>query len=153
MMNIHLLVIGRDERFLSTAQTMMEKEKIHTMTASSEAEALRMIDQKPVDVVILNLEMADRGGKGFLSKIKRQHPLVEVIMMTDHASVASAIEGLKSGAFDYIIKPCDVSRVVEKIREAKRKKMFMEEKINKSKVDRIISHPMAVFDNDAEDKE
>ena len=151
MMNIHLIIVDHEERFLSTAKTLMEKEGIYTKTASSGAEALRMLSENPIDVVILNVEMPGMGGMEILFKIKQRQPLVEVIMMADHASVASAIEGLKNGAFDYIIKPCNIQAVLGKIEEARKKKMFAEEKIHKSKVDRIISHPMALFDNGSED--
>jgi DNA-binding NtrC family response regulator len=151
MMNIHLLIVDHDERFLSTAKALMEKEGIYTKTAFSGAESLRILSTSPIDVVILNVEMPGMGGMEILFKIKQRQPLVEVIMMTDHASVASAVEGLKNGAFDYIMRPCKIPAVLGKIQQACKKKIFAEEKIRKSKMDRIISHPMALFDNGSED--
>jgi DNA-binding NtrC family response regulator len=64
-----------------------------------------------------------------LKEIKRQFPLVEVIMLTGHATVESAIEGMKLGAFDYLMKPSDIDLLVEKVTEAAAKKRRHEEKI------------------------
>ncbi len=69
-------------------------------------------------------------------------------MLTGHASVESAVEGLKLGAFDYVMKPCAIEDMLAKAKEAFEKKHAMEEKIRKAKIERIISHPMAVFEKD-----
>ncbi|MFO8090564.1 MAG: response regulator [Desulfatiglandaceae bacterium] len=53
-----------------------------------------------------------------LREIKKKHPLTEVIMLTGHATVDSAIEGIKEGAFDYLMKPCELEELIEKIRKA-----------------------------------
>jgi DNA-binding NtrC family response regulator len=85
-----------------------------------------------------------------LKKIKQENPDTEVILLTGHASVQSAVEGLKLGAFDYLTKPSTVAEIEAKVNEAFDKKKIKEDRIHKAKLDRIISHPMAVFDNDIE---
>lgn len=69
-------------------------------------------------------------------------------MLTGHASVDSAVDGMRLGAFDYLMKPCDITDMLKKIQEAFIKKQVTEEKIQKLQVERIISHPMAVFDKE-----
>jgi DNA-binding NtrC family response regulator len=64
-----------------------------------------------------------------LQKIKTAYPLVEVVMLTGHATVESAIEGMKMGALDYLMKPCDMDVLLAKVTEAKAKKSKQEEKI------------------------
>ena len=101
-------------------------------------------------MVILDVKMPGLGGMETLRKIKLKHPLVEVIMLTGHASVESAVEGLKLGAFDFVTKPCDISILMTKISEARKKKEAVEERIRKAKTDEIIRHPLAIFDREEE---
>ena len=89
--------------------------------------------------------MPGMDGIEVLRRIKSDHPLVEVLMLTGHATMESAIDGLKLGAFDYLTKPCDIPVLKQKIMEAYDKRAAMLEKIQKAKFDRIISHPMEVF--------
>jgi len=73
-----------------------------------------------------------------LREIKRAHPLVEVVMLTGHATVETAIEGMKLGAFDYLMKPCEVEQLMAKVEEAKRKKGAQEQKILEARLKEII---------------
>ena len=68
-------------------------------------------------------------GNETLKEIKKQLPLVEVIMLTGHATVESAIDGLKSGATDYLMKPTEIDELIVKAKEAFRKRLAVEEKI------------------------
>ena len=144
-----LLLVDDEERFLSTSKILLEKRGITTITSSSGQDALNVLEDRRVDVVILDVKMPGMDGVQVLREIKRRFPLIEVIMLTGHASVESAVEGLKLGAFDYVMKPCDVPDLVEKARDACERKRAMEEKIRKARVDKIISHPLAVFDKES----
>lgn len=153
MSNVQLLIVDDEERFLETTSRLMEKRGIQTKSAASGTEALRIIDESPVDVVILDVKMPGMDGVETLKRIKRNYPLIEVIMLTGHGSVDSAVSGLRMGAFDYVMKPCDIPDLLSKVEEAYDKKKGMEEKIRKVQVDRIISHPMAVFDKGDSDRD
>ncbi|MBW1735547.1 MAG: response regulator [Deltaproteobacteria bacterium] len=151
MANMQLLLVDDEERFLETTKTLLERRGISVFTATSGLDALKVLDEHRIDVVILDVKMPGLDGVEVLRKIKQRFPLVEVVMLTGHATVESAVEGMRLGAFDYVTKPCDVSQLLEKAQEAFDKKAAMEEKIRKAKTERIISHPMAVFEED--DKE
>lgn len=146
MKNLQLLLVDDEERFLSTTKTLLDKRGVITHTAAGGREALRILDEKRVDVVVLDVKMPDMDGIETLRLIKQRYPLVEVVMLTGHASVDSAVDGMRLGAFDYLMKPCDITDMLKKIQEAFIKKQVTEEKIQKLRVERIISHPMAVFD-------
>jgi DNA-binding NtrC family response regulator len=74
-----------------------------------------------------------------LAEIKKRYPLVEVIMLSGHADVESAIEGMKQGAFDYLMKPCDIDQMIVKVTEAAAKKRQHEEKIIQARIKEITS--------------
>jgi DNA-binding NtrC family response regulator len=73
-----------------------------------------------------------------LQEIKKLHPLKEVIMLTGHATVESAIEGMKQGAFDYLMKPCDIDVLLSKVDEAVKKKQAHKQKIDQARIDKIV---------------
>ncbi len=148
MATIQLLLVDDEERFLHTTKILLEKRGVVTFTATNGADALKAMDEHRIDVVILDVKMPGIDGVAVLRKTKQKHPLVEVIMLTGHASVESAVEGLKLGAFDYVKKPCDISDLIAKVNEAHDKKHAMEEKIRKAQIDKIIRHPMAVFEKE-----
>ncbi len=120
------------------------------ITAANGLEAIKIVEEQHVDVVILDVKMPGLGGVEVLRKIKLKHPLVEVIMLTGHASVESAVEGLALGAFDYVTKPCDFFDLMKKVNEAYATRQAAEERIRKAKTEQIISHPLAVFDEQEE---
>lgn len=153
MSKMRLLLVDDEERFLATTRILLEKRGVETLTATNGSDALALLDEKPTDVVILDVKMPGMDGVEVLRRIKQKHPLVEVIMLTGHGSVESAVEGLKLGAFDYVMKPMDIPDLLAKAEEAHAKKQSMEEKIRKARVEKIISHPLAVFGKDKEDEE
>ena len=148
MKNLQLLLVDDEERFLSTTKSLLDKRGVITHTAPGGREALRILEENRVDVVVLDVKMPDMDGIETLRLIKQRYPLVEVVMLTGHASVDSAVDGMRLGAFDYLMKPCDITDMLQKIQEAFIKKQVTEQKIQKLQVERIISHPMAVFDKD-----
>ena len=101
-------------------------------------EALDKLEQSAkYEVVILDVKMPGIDGIETLKRIKKSHPLVEVIMLTGHATVESAIEGMKLGAFDYLMKPCDIDDLVSKVDEATARKQLHEEKIAQARIKEI----------------
>ena len=150
MATIQLLLVDDEERFLTTTKILLEKRGIHIFSATNGFDAIKFMDAHRIDIVILDVKMPGMDGVAVLREIKKKYPLVEVIMLTGHATIESAIEGLKLGAFEYITKPFDMLDLVEKINAAYAKKQAMEEKIRKAKIEKIIRHPMAVFDKNEE---
>jgi DNA-binding NtrC family response regulator len=132
MSTIRLLLVDDEEQFLATTKILLEKRGIETVTATNGVDALKILHERPIDVVILDVKMPGMDGVEVLREIKEKHYLAEVIMLTGHASVDSAVEGLKLGAFDYVMKPCDIPDLLAKVREAADKKEATEKKILKA---------------------
>jgi two-component system, OmpR family, response regulator CpxR len=89
-------------------------------------------------VVVLDVLMPGRGGVETLRELKQLQPILEVIMLTGNATVESAVEGMKLGAFDYLMKPCDTKELVEKIVKAYKRKSEQEERIRNAEIARIM---------------
>ncbi len=128
MASIRVLLVDDEEQFLATTKVLLDKRGIETVTATSGVEALTILEERPIDVVILDVKMPGMNGVEVLRMIKQRGYPLEVILLTGHAAVDSAVEGLKLGAFDYVMKPCDIPDLVAKIREAFENKLLKERK-------------------------
>ncbi len=129
-MHAKVLLVDDEAPFVDTLAKRLSKRDLTIVTAFSGAEALQKLDSEAnIDTVILDVKMPGMDGIETLKAIKNIHPLVEVIMLTGHATVESAIEGMKLGALDYLMKPCDIEILMTKVQEAKAKKIKQEEKI------------------------
>jgi len=140
-----IMLVDDEERFLATTQKLLTKKGIDVVTATSGAEALETLNHKYIHVVILDVKMPGMDGNDTLKEIKRQFPLVEVIMLTGHATVESAIDGLKSGATDYLMKPTGIDELIEKAREAFRKRLLLEEKILMAQSRKYMKSPREIL--------
>ena len=129
MEQMKMMLVDDEERFLSTTQKLLSRKGYDVLTASSGTDALDILRTHNVHVVILDVKMPGMDGIETLKAIKRNYPLVEVIMLTGHGTVDSAVEGLKSGATDYLTKPTDVQDLIEKAEEAFGKRRRLEDKI------------------------
>jgi two-component system NtrC family sensor kinase len=118
MTRANLLLVDDEERFLLTTKKLLEKRGYSVETASNGMEALEQLKHHSIQVVILDVKMPGMDGLATLKIIKRDFPLIEVIMLTGHATVASAVEGVKLGAADYLMKPADIDDISIKIEEA-----------------------------------
>lgn len=129
MEKMKMMLVDDEERFLSTTQKLLGKKGYDALTSTSGEEALQKLEMHNVHVVILDVKMPGMDGIETLKAIKRRFPLVEVIMLTGHGTVESAVEGLKSGATDYLTKPADISELIEKAEEAFGRRQRLEERI------------------------
>lgn len=129
MVKMRIMLVDDEERFLQTTQKLLAKNGIEAVTASSGGECLEKLEQELVHVVILDVKMPGMGGVETLKKIKQRHPRIEVIMLTGHATADSAVEGLKSGATDYLQKPTSIEDLIAKAEEAFSRHIAIEDKI------------------------
>jgi DNA-binding NtrC family response regulator len=136
-----VLVVDDEEDFLETLVNRLKKRKIDTYGAKSGEEALEIINSKTIDVVILDIKMpGGMDGIETLREIKRIQPLTEVVLLTGHASVETSIEGMKLGAFDYLLKPVKLEELLPKLLQAFEKKDTQDQKIRSAKVKEALKY-------------
>ncbi len=115
------MLVDDEERLLSTTKKLFEKLGFDVFTATSGKDALDLLDREEVHVVFLDIKMPGMDGIETLQQIKQKFPFVEVIILTGHASMEVAVEGLKLGAFDFLIKPVSMKELLENVEEASAK--------------------------------
>ena len=118
MDNIHVLIVDDEEDLAKTIAERLEIRGIHTQTASEGDKALNLIKSQPPDVVVLDLMMPGIGGLGILKQINLLGNKIPVILLTGYGSRERSIEGMNLGAFDYVLKPCNLDDLIIKIQEA-----------------------------------
>ncbi len=133
MGDFRVLVVDDEEDFRDTFIKRLRKRNLDVTGVESGEKALELIDNELFDVAILDVKMPGMGGVETLREMKKKRPLMEVIMLTGHASVESGIDGMKVGAFDYIMKPADIDELMAKMSQAYEKKSIHEEKIRQAK--------------------
>jgi DNA-binding NtrC family response regulator len=126
--NFSVLLVDDEEDFRSTLIKRLAKRKIDIAGASGGEEALAMMRENPRDIVVLDVKMPGMDGIETLTAIKKQHPLTEVIMLTGHANIEAALEGMEFGAFDYLMKPTDIDDLLFKLEDAYHKRLLHERK-------------------------
>lgn len=135
-----ILFVDDEVSFVDTMSKRLTKRDIHVRSAYSGHEALECLKQNnDIEVIILDVKMPGMDGIEALRKIKQSNPLVEVIMLTGHATVETGIEGMKLGAFDYLLKPCEIEDLIVKVKEAASRKREHEDKIVNARVREITS--------------
>jgi len=123
LMSTRVLVVDDEAPFVNALSRRLDKRGFTVMTASDGLEALERLQRdRDVDVVLLDIKMPGMNGIETLKAIKKDYPYVEVILLTGHASTESGLEGMRWGALDYLMKPCDLAILEKRIDEAKAKK-------------------------------
>ena len=119
---VRVLLVDDEKGFAEVVKKRMRKRGILVTTASGGSEAIRILRREPFDAAVLDLKMEDMDGIEVLKIFKKMDPEMPVIMLTGHGSEKAAREGMQSGAYDYLTKPCDLKELVDKVRESLRNK-------------------------------
>ena len=124
-----VLVVDDEERFRSTMGKLLSVSGMEVLTLGSGQEALNELQRKRYDVIVLDIRMPQMSGIEALAEIKKIDPVIEVIMLTGHASVDAAVEIMKLGGYDYLLKPCSTEDLINKIESAYEKKLSREKRM------------------------
>jgi DNA-binding NtrC family response regulator len=153
MDSFRVLVVDDEQDFLETLVNRLNKRDIDATGVLSGEKALEEVKKRLFDAIVLDIKMpGGMDGIEALREIKKIQPLAEVILLTGHASVETSIEGMKLGAFDYLLKPIKLEDLMIKLAEAFEKKDTHEQKIRKARIKELMRFPGRVFNHEKEDK-
>ncbi len=124
MDKFRVLLVDDEDDFRNTLMKRLETRNVPVTGAAGGDEALALMRDQDFDIVVLDVKMPGKDGIETLQEIKKLKPQTEVILLTGHASVESGIQGMRLGAFDYVIKPTPLDELLDKMQQAfERKKV------------------------------
>jgi len=121
-----VLIVDDEDRFRHTLRKLLEANGYNVEEAGDGYEALEKVKESKFDVILLDVKMPGMHGVEVLAKLKKLDPLPEVIILTGHASVDIAVQMIKLGGYEYLLKPCPTDEIIVKIDEAHEKKKAKE---------------------------
>lgn len=137
-MAVKVLVVDDEEDYTNSLAQRLETRSFEVCTAYNGDDAITRVRGEDFDVIILDVLMPGKTGIEALREIKQLRPITEVIMLTGHATVETAIEGMKLGAYDYLMKPTEIEDLVEKITKAHARKAEHEDRIRNAHIKTIV---------------
>jgi len=142
---IRILLVDDEEDFVEMLALRLEELGEKVTPAYSGKQCIETLEKETVDVVILDIKMPGMDGMQTLKEIKKKFPLVEVIMLTGHGTAQTAVEGMKLGAFDYLMKPADFEDLTSKLENARKRKDEQEERIRKAEAKLLLRRSGGIF--------
>lgn len=133
-----VLLVDDEEQFLKVLSQRLEGRGMKVDTSVSGEDALKKVKGKEFDAIILDLAMPGMSGIEALKRIRSENPDMQIIMLTGHGSIEKGIEAMKAGAVDFLEKPADLNKILEKVAEAKRKRIILVEKKREAQVKEIL---------------
>jgi DNA-binding NtrC family response regulator len=133
-----VLLVDDEEDFLKTLAERLETRGLQVTTATDGEKALASVEGQEFDLIVLDLAMPGLDGLETLKRIKARQPEAEIIMLSGQGSIRTSIEAMKLGACDFLQKPVDIGELMNKISEAKEKRMLMLESKSVAEIEKIL---------------
>ena len=135
---INLLIVDDEVTFLDSIRKSLEARDFNVIAVDRGEKAIEAAKKNPIDVALVDLKMPGINGEETLKALKAEHSWMEVIILTGHGTIDSAVECVRSGAFSYLQKPCDLNELLEALKEAFKKKVMNRRKIEQEKMDELL---------------
>jgi DNA-binding response OmpR family regulator len=135
---IEILLVDDEVRFLETLGERLSMRGFDVITATNGMDALERARGHSLDLALVDLKMPGMDGEELLRKLKREHPLMEVVILTGHGSAESRERCEDAGSYEYLQKPCETSELVKVLRAAFEKRMLRRLQICREELDRLM---------------
>jgi len=137
-MKINVLLVDDEKDFVESLAERLQIRDFNVATALNGDEAIKLVKENEFDVIVLDVQMPGKSGIETLKEIKNIEQLSQVIMLTGHATVKTAIEGMKSGAYDYLMKPTDTDELIEMVNKVYKVVAEQRDKIRQAEINNIL---------------
>ena len=138
MENARILLVDDETDFTDTMSQLLQTRGYRVTAVNGGESAIKALGQGRYDVMVLDLKMPGMDGMATLKEAKKLELFTETLILTGHATVDTALEAIKLGAYDYLTKPCDIDELVQKIQGASTKKDAVEKQEISKKIDRMV---------------
>ena len=135
---IKLLVVDDEIEFLNALSKRLEMRDFIVTKASNGTDAVKTARNDKFDLALLDLKMPGMDGKQLLEILKKEHKYIEVIILTGHGSLDSAVECTKLGAYGYLPKPYELNDLIKILKEAYEERLKKKFQLDQNKMDKIM---------------
>jgi DNA-binding NtrC family response regulator len=138
MAEARVLLVDDEQEFTQVLAQRIQSRGVDVDTAASGREALEKVKDNAYDAIVLDLSMPEMDGLETLRRLVDDKPDLQVILLTAHATLQKGIEAIKLGAMDFLEKPAEIQKLMDKIQQAKANKMLLVEKQTEEKIKGIL---------------
>ena len=135
---IKLLIVDDESRFLEAIATRLKKRGFDVKTATNGPDAIQQAREEKFDIALLDLKMPGMDGSEVLRVLKDEHDFLEVVILTGHGSLESAVELTKLGAFGYLPKPYELEKLLETLQQAYEARLKKKFSVDEAKMKAIM---------------
>ncbi len=135
---IHLLFVDDEVQFLESMKKRLEARDFEVTAVDRGEKAVEAARKSPVDVALVDLKMPGIDGEETLRELKKEHKWMEIVILTGHGSVDSAVECTRSGAYSYLEKPCDFDQLMDVLKNAYKKKVMNKNQIEEKRMNEML---------------
>jgi len=135
---ISLLIVDDEVQFLKSISKSLKARDFNVIAVDRGEKAIEAAKKNPIDVALVDLKMPGMNGEETLKALKAEHKWMEVVILTGHGTIDSAVECTKSGAFSYLQKPCSLDELLDSLKNAYKQKVMNRKKIQEKKMDELL---------------
>ena len=136
---INLLIVDDEDQFLESISKSLEVRDFNVIAVNRREKAIEAARTTSIDIALVDLKMPGINGEETLKRLKSEHKWMEVVILTGHGTVDSAVECTRSGAYSYLQKPCDLDHLLQALKNAYKKKVINKKKIEENKMDELLT--------------
>ena len=135
---INLLIVDDEVQFLKSISKSLKVRDFNVIAVDRGEKAIEAARKNPIDVALVDLKMPGINGEETLKVLKAEHKWMEIVILTGHGTIDSAVECTKSGAFSYLQKPCSLEELLDSLKTAYKKRVMNRKKIEEKKMDELL---------------
>lgn len=135
---IHLMIVDDEEPFLEATRKRLEVRGFNVFRVNRGEKALELAGKQPIDIALVDLKMPGMSGEETLRALKKEHGWMEVVILTGHGSIDSAVETTRDGAYRYLRKPCELDHLLEVLTEAYKKRVMNKMEVEEQRMEEIL---------------
>jgi len=140
---INLLIVDDEVDFLESISKSLRVRDFNVLAVNRGEKAIEAAKNNPIDIALVDLKMPGIDGEETLRSLKKKHKWMEIVILTGHGSIDSAVECTKSGAYEYLQKPCKLEELLEVLKNAYQNSVMNKKDIDAIKMREILSLSLA----------
>jgi len=136
---IRLLIVDDEERFLKTLTQRLGLRDFEVTPVTDGLQAIAVAECEYFDLALVDLKMPKMGGEKVLERLKEKDPFIEVVILTGHGSIDSAVQCTQLGSYSYLQKPCETDELMKVLKDAYQKRVQNKLKVDEDRMDQLLS--------------